>query len=66
MYFLVNAYPKPLDVAISDRRCIGHMMWSVLGNILCKHDPKVNVKSAKRVCAMVYYRLQFSLLNILM
>ena len=37
MYFLVNAYsPKPLDVVTSNsHRCIGHMMWKVLGNILC-------------------------------
>ena len=26
---------------------MGHMMWRVLGNILCNHDPKVKVKSEK-------------------
>ena len=37
MYFLVNTYsPKPLDVVTSNlHRCIGHMTWKVLGNILC-------------------------------
>ena len=24
---------------------MGHMMWRVLGNILCNHDPKVKVKT---------------------
>ena len=33
--FLVNASPPILlDVATSNCRCIGHMMWRVLGNIL--------------------------------
>ena len=37
MYLFVNAYsPKPLDIVTSNlQRCIGHMMWRVLGNILC-------------------------------
>ena len=37
MLFLVNAYsPKLLDVIASNLHwCIGHMMWGVLGNILC-------------------------------
>ena len=26
---------------------MGHMMWRVLGNIMCNHDPKVKVKSEK-------------------
>ena len=28
-------------------RFVGHMMWRVLSNILCNHDPKVRVKSEK-------------------
>ena len=37
MLFLVNAYsPKLLDVVASNLHwCIGHIMWGVLGNILC-------------------------------
>ena len=62
MYFLVDAYsPKPLDVVTSHlRRCIGHMMWRVLGYILCDLDPKVKVKGKKvGICdhGMVYHRL---------
>ena len=26
---------------------MGHMMWRVLGNILCNHDKKLKVKSKK-------------------
>ena len=26
---------------------MGHMMWRVLNNILCNHDPNVKVKSEK-------------------
>ena len=39
MYFLANAHsPILLDVVTSNlHRCIGDMMWRVLGNILC--DP---------------------------
>ena len=45
MYFLVNeSCPEPLDIATSKfTRCIGHMMWMVLGNILCDLDSKVKV-----------------------
>ena len=45
MYFLVNAYPKLLDVATSFPG--EWVMWRILGNILCNHDPKVKVKSEK-------------------
>ena len=39
MNFLVNASPpKPLDVATSNCICIGHIMYMVLGNILCDLD----------------------------
>ena len=34
-----------------------HMIWKVLGIILCNIDPKVKVKSDKAVCLMVYHRL---------
>ena len=46
MYFLVNAYsPKLLDVVPSNlHRCIGHMMWREMGNILCE---SFNVFSCK-------------------
>ena len=44
MYFLVNeSSPEPLDMAFKVYRCIGHMMWMVLGNILCDLDSKVKV-----------------------
>ena len=55
MYFLVNASPKLLDVATSFAGV--YEMRRVLGNILCNHDPKVKVKSEKRVFAMVNHRL---------
>ena len=43
MYFLVNAYsPKRLDVVTSNlHRCIGHIMWRVMDNILCYRASKV-------------------------
>ena len=43
MYFLVNVYsPKPVAVVTSNlHRCISHMMWWVLDNILCDLYPKV-------------------------
>ena len=34
-----------MDIATSNFR--GDMMWWVLGNILCNHDPKVKVKNKK-------------------
>ena len=40
---------------------MGHMMWRVLSNILCSHDPKVKVK--KWVFAMVNHQLQSSFLG---
>ena len=43
MYFLLNASPSHFKLP----RSMGNMMWRVLGNILCNHDPKVNVKSEK-------------------
>ena len=33
-------------------------MYSVLGNISCNLDDKVNVKDKKRVYTMVYHRLR--------
>ena len=47
MYFLVNASPKPLDVATSNYRGMGHMMWRVLGNISYDHDRKAKIKRKK-------------------
>ena len=42
MYFHVNE-SSPGHSNFKVYRCIGHMMWMVLGNILCDLDSKVKV-----------------------
>ena len=51
MYFLLNASPSLFDVDTSNPgfklpRSMGHMMWRVLGSILCNHDSKVKSEKA--------------------
>ena len=43
MYFLVNASPKPLEVATSNFAGT----YVILGKILCDHDPNVKVSDEK-------------------
>ena len=55
MYFLVVASPpKPLDVATSNFKGIGHMMWMMLGNILSN-----NVFSCKYISSLTVGHVNF-------
>ena len=55
MYFLVNASPKPLNLATLNFAgpYVTHVLVMFLGDL----DLKVNVRGKKAVFAMVYHRL---------